>query len=63
MTITTADFLEQMKAKCQAKAKQMAKLEIENMGTTYDNELKSNYGFTDKSLAARKKQLHLTANS
>ena len=58
--MTTVSFLNQMKTKCKAKAKQMAALEL----TIYDNEnhkneLKQHFGFTDKKLAKRKTELQL----
>ncbi len=50
-------FLEEMKVKAEAKAVQMAKLELSVWNDGHEQELKQHFGFNDKSLAARKRQL------
>lgn len=57
MTQLTANFLNEMKAKCEAKAKQMAALELSVWDEKHESELKKHFGFTDKKLAIRKKNL------
>lgn len=55
---TVNDFLSQMKAKCEARSKEMAALELSiHDDPTHKKELKQYFGFTDKKLAVRKKQL------
>ncbi len=51
------DFLKKMQEKCQAKAKQMNALELSIWDAKHESELKKHFGFTDKKLADRKKQL------
>lgn len=56
-------FLQQMKAKAEHKAKQMAALELSVWNSDHESQLKQNFGFTDKTLAIRKKELQKTARS
>jgi len=55
--MNTQNFLDQMKAKCLAKAKQMNALELSIWDEKHEQELKQHFGFTDKSLKSRKKEL------
>ena len=55
--MNTQNFLEQMKMKCQAKAKEMNALELSIWDEKHEQELKQHFGFTEKSLKARKNQL------
>ena len=55
-----SNFLDQMKAKCEAKSKQMNALELSGWNENHERELKQHFGFTDESLKARK--IELTKN-
>lgn len=55
--MNTQTFLQQMKAKAEAKAKEMAALELANWNANHESELKAHFGFTDKTLAERKTKL------
>lgn len=46
-----------MKAKAEAKAKQMRALELSIWDANHESELKAHFGFTGKTLAARKTSL------
>lgn len=61
--MTTSLFLQQMKNKAEAKAKQMAALELSVWDNNHENELKQHFGFTDAKLIQRKKQLKKAANA
>jgi hypothetical protein len=61
--MTTQTFLQQMKTKCKAKAKQMASLELSVWNYKHESELKSNFGFTNKQLTNRRKELNKKANA
>jgi hypothetical protein len=52
-----ATFLAETKKKCEATARKMNKIELSIWDAQHEKELKENYGFTDKSLKARKQQL------
>jgi hypothetical protein len=52
------DFLNSMKVKCEAKAKEMATLELSVWDSTHEKELKTHFGFTDKKLSQRKSKLN-----
>ena len=54
---TTTDLLIKIKAKCEAKAKQMAAIELSVWDEKHETELKDHFGFTDKKLAERKNEL------
>jgi hypothetical protein len=47
-------FLEQMRIKCEAKAKQMNALELSVWNESHEVGLKSDFGFNDKTIAERK---------
>ena len=54
----TETFLQQMKAKCESKAKQMASIELSVIdNASHRQELKQYFGFTDKTIAKRKSDL------
>lgn len=57
-----ANFMEQMRLKCEAKSVEMAKLELSTWSPETEAQNKKYYGFTDKSLAKRKKQLQQIAS-
>lgn len=61
--MTTSLFLQQMKNKAEAKAKQMAALELSVWDENHERELKQYFGFTDAKLTQRKKQLKKAANA
>lgn len=61
--MNTQTFLEQMKAKSEAKGKQMAALELSVWNDKHESELKQHFGFNDKKLAQRKRELKKTANA
>lgn len=46
-----------MKAKAEQKAKQMNQLELSIWDANHESELINHFGFTEKTLAERKKQL------
>lgn len=50
-------FLEAMKAKCEKKAAEMARLELSVWNDTHEKELKKNFGFTVNTLKKRKQSL------
>jgi len=54
-------FLAKQKQIAENKAIEMAKLELSVWNQNHELELKSNFGFTDKTLAQRKKQLSKTS--
>lgn len=56
-TLYMTDFLEQIKLKCQQKAKQMNQLELSVWDEKHEAELNTHFCFTDKKLKERKKQL------
>jgi hypothetical protein len=58
MTHITNTFLESIKKRCESKAKEMAALELSVWDSTHDKELKTHFGFTDKSLSDRKSKLN-----
>lgn len=53
----TKTFLEQMKQKAEAKARQMNALELSVWNDGHEKALKNDFGFTGKQIAERKKQL------
>jgi len=55
--MNSQQFLAEMKAKAEAKAKQMKALELSIWDEKHESELKKHFGFTDKSLKARKAEL------
>lgn len=59
---SVTDFMEQMRIKCEAKAKYFAELELSVWNEKHESDLKKDFGYTDKSLAKRKKQLQKTAH-
>jgi hypothetical protein len=54
-------FLAKQKQIAENKAIEMAKLELSVWNQNHESELKSSFGFTDKTLAQRKKQLSKTS--
>jgi hypothetical protein len=54
-------FLAKQKQIAENKAVEMAKLELSVWNQNHESELKVNFGFTDKALAQRKKQLSKTS--
>lgn len=56
----TKTFLQQVKIKAEAKAKQMNALELSIWNDRHEKELKESFGFNDKQIDERKKQLAAT---
>lgn len=61
MNPVVAAFMAQMKEKCETKAVDMAKLELATWSEQTESDNKKYYGYTDKSLAKRKKELQKKA--
>ena len=57
MDPVVAAFMAQMKAKCETKAVEMAQLELSSWNEQTEAQNKKYFGYTDKSLAKRKKEL------
>lgn len=55
--MTTAEFLAEMRTKCEAKATKLAALELSVWDGKHENELKENFGFDEKTLKERKRNL------
>jgi hypothetical protein len=58
--MNTENFLLKMKIKAEAKAREMAALELSIWDRNHEKELKTNFGFTDKQLIERKQELQKT---
>ena len=58
---TVEQFLAKQKQIAENKATEMAKLGLSVWNQNHESELKANFGFTDKTLAQRKKQLSKTS--
>lgn len=54
---TVEIFLAETKAKCEATAKRMAKLELSVWDNQHETDLVSDFGFTKKTVSERKNQL------
>lgn len=54
---SVSNFLDQMKAKCEAKAKQMNALELKHWDSNTERQLISDFKFTPKQVAERKANL------
>lgn len=50
-------FLQQMKIKAEAKAAEMKQLEASIWDAKHESELKAHFGFSDKQILERKKQI------
>jgi hypothetical protein len=50
-------FLQQVKQKCEAKAKQMAAVELSVWNDGHESELKQHHGFTNATLKQRQQEL------
>lgn len=61
--MTTTNFLEQMRLRCQAKAKEMAALELGHWTPAHESALQKDFGFTPHTVKVRKAELQKTANS